>query len=115
MTGLAARGAWHLRLAVRASRFGIAAGAVGGFLLHFVIPVRGWWLPAAVALGAALVAAVCVGFGGRQPLPTGLAVGPTLEKVGGADQVAHGLARASLVLAAFALGLWLGGLAALRP
>lgn len=106
--------AWHARLAVRASRFGLGAGLAGGFLLHLVLPVRGAWLAGAVALGAAVVALAFVAFGGRHPLPTGLDVGPSIEKVGGADQVAHGLARAALVLAAFALGLGLGGLAASR-
>jgi hypothetical protein len=106
--------AWHARLALRASRFGVAAGLAGGFLLHLVLPVRGFWLAGAVALGAAVMGLACVALGGQRPLPSGLEVGPSLEKVAGADQVAHGLARAALVLASFTLGLWLGGLAGSR-
>jgi hypothetical protein len=106
--------AWHAGLAARASRFGLVAGSVGGFLLHLVLPVRGAWLPGAVALAAAVVALGCIALGGQRPLPVGLEAGPSLEKVAGADQVAHGLARAAFVLAAFALGLWVGGLAGSR-
>jgi hypothetical protein len=105
---------WHARLAARASRFGIGAGLAGGFLLHLVLPVRGFWLAGAVALGAAVVAVACIAFGGQRPLPAGLEVEPSLEKVAGADQVAHGFARAALVLASFTVGLWLGGFAGSR-
>jgi hypothetical protein len=83
--------------------------------MHLVLPVRGAWLAGAVALAAGLVAVAFVALGGQRPLPVGLDPGPSVEKVAGADQVAHGLARAALVLAAFALGLWLGGLTASRP
>lgn len=106
--------AWHARLALRASRFGILAGVAGGFLLHLLLPVPGFWLAGAVACGAAVVGLAFVALGGQRPLPKGLEVGPSLEKVSGYDQVAHGLARAALVLASFTLGLWFGGLVAAR-
>jgi hypothetical protein len=77
-----------------------------------LLPVRGGWIAGlvAAACGAIALGLVAVGGRGDQLPPATLAVGPALEKVGAADQVAHGLARAALVLGGFALGLWLGGL-----
>ncbi|HUR24734.1 MAG TPA: hypothetical protein VM327_01820 [Candidatus Thermoplasmatota archaeon] len=114
MADFAQRLAWHGRLAWRASAVGIAVGAAGGSLLDLVLSVRGAWLPGAVAAGAAALALLCMAVAPARPLPaTDLDVGPALEKVGTADQVAHGLARAALILAAFAVGLAAAGLAKL--
>jgi hypothetical protein len=110
MADLADRLAWHGRLAWRASRVGIVLGLVGAFLLRLVLPVRGGWLAAMVASVTGVLALACIAMG-RGPLPTLQDVGASLEKVGAADQVAHGLLRAALVLGAFALGLWTCGLA----
>jgi hypothetical protein len=115
VTGLAGRLRWHGRMAWRASRIGIVLALVGGFLFHLVVPVRGAWLAGLVAAGCAILVLAFVGWAAARlhPLPPkGVTdVGASLEKVGVADQVAHGLARAASVLAAFYLGLWLGGLA----
>jgi hypothetical protein len=102
-------------MAWRASRLGALVGLVGGFLLHTVLPVRGGWLAGLVALACVGAGFLCVAWAGTRPahpLPdTSMDVGAALEKVGTADQVGHGLARAALVLAGFSLGLWLGSLA----
>jgi hypothetical protein len=109
---LGQRLAWHSRNALRASRFGTVAALVGGGLAAVVLPVRGAWLAALVAGGCVVGALLCVVIAGHRPLPdASLEIGPALEKVGAADQVGHGLARAGLVLAAFALGAWLGSFA----
>ena len=103
-------------MAWRASRIGIVLGLVGGFLLDFLLPVQGAWLAALVAAGSGLGSLLAIAVAGMRPLPDPrMDIAAALEKVGAAHQVAHGLARASLVLASFALGLWAGKLVGIDP
>ena len=111
-SGLPARLAWHARMAVRASRVGGVLALGGGLLLHLLIPVPGSWLAGLVAACSAWGALMCIAAAGDRPLPSARVTDPAvaLETANGWDQVAHGLARAAVVLACFAVGLWVGGL-----
>jgi hypothetical protein len=107
-TPFPARLAWHARIATRASRIGALAALAGGFATGALLRVRGAWLAGAVAACAAVLALLSVALA-RQPVDPvvhTLAPDVAMEKVGLADQVAHGLARAALVLGCFFLGLW---------
>jgi hypothetical protein len=107
--------AWHLGLAAKASRVGAVAALGGGFATGLLLRVTGAWLAGAVAACAAVLALLAIAFA-RQPVEPavrGLAPEVAMEKVGPADQVAHGLARAALVLGCFFLGLWMADLSGL--
>jgi len=113
MTSLPDRLAWHARTALRASLIGILAAAPVGFAWHLLIPVRGWSLSLLVAAGAGIAAMAAIAVAqmtaGDRPLPQRrIEPAASLEGVGAADQVAHGLARACLLLASFGIGLGLG-------
>lgn len=106
----AAHVGWHLRLALRISRWAMGLAFLGGLLARLALPVQDGWIAGAVAGGAALLFLGILALGSRgpaRPLPP-----PTqeaaLEQARGADHIAHALARAALVLGAFAIGLALG-------
>lgn len=106
----AARVGWHLRLALRLSRWAMGFAFLVGLLVRLGLPVQDGWIAGAVAGAAALLALVVLALASRGPerqLPP-----PThevaLEQARGADYLANSLARAALVLGSFAVGLALG-------
>ena len=109
--------AWHVRAAWRASRVAVPVAAAGGVLLRLVLPVQDAWLAAAVAATAALLAVVVLALGEarRAPLPRAADPDAAVEQMAAPDLVGLVLARASMVLGAFALGLALGGALGLQP
>lgn len=111
--GLSTRVAWHAGLAWRSSRWSILFAFGGGLAIRFLLPVEDAWVAAAVAGGAAALALALILLGEARStrLPAGMKDPlAALEAAGPADQVAHALARAALVLAAFAAGVGLGHL-----
>lgn len=110
--GFASRVGWHAGLAWRASRIAALMAGVGGTLLRLVLPVQDVWVAGAVAGASALVALALIAIAEKRHAPIPAEVrdpAAALEKVGAADQAAHALARAALVLGAFAVGVALGG------
>jgi hypothetical protein len=100
--------AWHARIATKASRFGAGAALAGGSVIGLVLHVVGAWLAGAVAASAAVLSVLSIALA-RRPLDPAVEALPAdvaMEKVGLADQLAHGLARTALVLGCFFLGLW---------
>lgn len=108
---LGARLGWHARAAWRAARFTAAFALVGGALLRQAIVVQDSWLAAAVAATAAALAVGLLALAEARgsPLPAAADPDAAVERMGGPDLLGLVLARASLALGAFALGLWLGG------
>jgi hypothetical protein len=111
----AARAGWHLRLALRLSRWAMGFAFLLGLFVRVALPVRDGWIAGAVAAVAALLFLGILALGSRgpdRPLPP-----PTheaaLEQARGADHVAHALARSTLMLGSFAIGLALGAAAGL--
>lgn len=106
----AARVGWHLRLALRLSRWAMAFAFALGLVVRLALPVQDGWIAGAVAAGAALLFLGILALGSRGaradlPPPTRE---EALEQARGADHIAHALARAALVLGSFAIGLALG-------
>jgi hypothetical protein len=111
MSGLRGRLAWHARAAWRAGRIAAAIAFVGGLLLPLLLEVDGQWLVLAVAAGCAL-AAVSVLVAAPDVKSPARDVLVALEAAGAANQVAHALLRAALLLTALAAGLAVGDQAA---
>jgi hypothetical protein len=111
--GLSGRVAWHVGVAWRSSRWTALVAFAGGIAMRVLLPVDEVCVAGTVAAAAALLAVLLIVLGefraGRLPEPT-LEPGAALEQVGAVDQVAHALARASLVLGSFTAGLALAGL-----